>query len=98
MGTINWSTEWWHSLLWVLGVFVAVVIGFFGVGWLLIRRTRWARQFWRISSMYFRPYRRSFLAWRPILTVALLLLLTVAGVRLDVVLSFSNNGLFRSAT
>jgi putative ATP-binding cassette transporter len=91
---INWSTEWLKSLLWVLGVFAAVVIGFFLVGWLLIRRTRWGRQFWRISGIYFRPYRRSFLAWRPILTVLLLLLLTVAGVRLNVILSFSNNGLF----
>ena len=32
--------------------------------------------------------------WRPILTVALLLLLTVASVRLDVVLSYSSNGLY----
>lgn len=44
----------------MLGVFVAVMIGFFEVGWLLIRRTRWARHLWRISGMYFRPYRRSF--------------------------------------
>ena len=32
--------------------------------------------------------------WRPLLTVALLLLLTVASVRLDVVLSYSSNGLY----
>jgi putative ATP-binding cassette transporter len=94
VGDINWTTEWLTSLLWVLRTFVLVLIGFFLVGWLLIKRTKWGRQFWRISGMYFRPYRRAWLAWRPVLTVALLLLLTVAGVRLDVVLSFSNNGLF----
>ncbi len=94
MGDIDWSTEWLTSLLWVLRTFALVVIGFFLVGWVLIRRTKWGRQFWRITGMYFRPYRRSWLAWRPVLTVALLLLLTVAAVRLDVVLSYSNNGLF----
>jgi putative ATP-binding cassette transporter len=94
VGQINWSTEWLTSLLWVLRTWAVVMIGFALVGWILIRRTRWGRQFWRISGMYFRPYRRGWLAWRPILTVAVLLLLTVAGVRLDVVLSFSNNGLF----
>jgi putative ATP-binding cassette transporter len=94
MGDINWSTEWLRSLLWVLRTFALVLIGFFLLGWLLVRRTTWGRQFWRISGMYFRPYRRSWLAWRPILTVAALLLLTIVGVRLDVVLSYSNNGLF----
>src|SRR6476646_5092310 len=94
MADINWSTEWLTSLLWVFRTFVLVLIGFVLVGWLLIKRTHWGRQFWRISGMYFRPYRRSWLAWRPIMTVALLLLLTVAGVRLNVVLSYSNNGLY----
>jgi vitamin B12/bleomycin/antimicrobial peptide transport system ATP-binding/permease protein len=64
------------------------------VGWFLIRRTRWGRQFWRLSGMYFIPRGRTWLSWRPILTVALLLLLTVAAVRLDVVLSYQGNGMF----
>ena len=62
MGDIDWSTEWLTSLLWVLRTFALVVIGFFLVGWVLIRRTKWGRQFWRITGMYFRPYRRSWLA------------------------------------
>ncbi len=93
MPSVNWSTEWLNSLLWVFGVWVLVVIGFALVGWFLIRRTRWGRQFWRLSGMYFIPRRRGWLAWRPILTVALLLMLTVASVRLDVVLSYQGNGL-----
>jgi putative ATP-binding cassette transporter len=44
--------------------------------------------------MYFIPRGRNWLSWRPILTVALLLLLTVAAVRLDVVLSYQGNGMF----
>ncbi len=93
MPSVNWSTEWLNSLLWVFGVWVLVLIGFVLVGWFLIRRTRWGRQFWRLSGMYFIPRRRGWLAWRPILTVALLLMLTVASVRLDVVLSYQGNGL-----
>jgi vitamin B12/bleomycin/antimicrobial peptide transport system ATP-binding/permease protein len=91
---IKWSTEWLTSLLWVGRVFLFVVIGFVLVGWLLMRRTRWGRQFWRLSGMYFIPRRRGWLAWRPILTVALLLLLTVMSVRLDVLLTFQSNGLY----
>ena len=93
MPSVNWSTEWLQSLLWVLGVWALVVIGFALVGWFLIRRTRWGRQFWRLSGMYFIPRHRGWVAWRPILTVALLLMLTVASVRLDVLLSYQGNGL-----
>jgi vitamin B12/bleomycin/antimicrobial peptide transport system ATP-binding/permease protein len=91
---IDWSREWLTSLLWIARVFLFTVIGFVLVGWFLIRRTTWGRQFWRLSGMYFIPRQRNWLSWRPILTVALLLLLTVAGVRLDVILSYQSNGLY----
>jgi vitamin B12/bleomycin/antimicrobial peptide transport system ATP-binding/permease protein len=91
---IDWSREWLTSLLWIARVFLFVLVGFVLVGWFLIRRTRWGRQFWRLSGMYFIPRGRTWLGWRPILTVALLLLLTVAAVRLDVVLSYQGNGMF----
>ena len=82
------------SLLWVARVFAFTLIGFTLVAWVLIRRTRWGRQFWRLSRAYFIPQGRGWINWRPILTVALLLLFTVASVRLDVVLSYSSNGLY----
>jgi vitamin B12/bleomycin/antimicrobial peptide transport system ATP-binding/permease protein len=91
MESINWSTEWLTSLLWVGKVFLFVLIGFTLVAWFLVRRTRWGRQFWRLSGMYFIPRMRTWLAWRPILTVALLLLFTVISVRLNVLLSFQGN-------
>ena len=96
MENIDWSTEWWRSPIWILGVWVLVMVGFVVVGWLLIRRTGWGRQFWRLSSMYFIPFSRSRQSLRPILVVALLLLLTVTSVRLDVLLSFQGNELFTS--
>ena len=37
MPSVNWSTEWLKSLLWVFGVWALVVIGFVLVGWFLIR-------------------------------------------------------------
>jgi len=91
---IDWSTEWWRSPVWVLGVWVLVLVGFALVGWLLIKGTGWGRQFWRLSSMYFIPFSRTWQGFRPILVVALLLLLTVISVRLDVLLSFQGNELF----
>jgi putative ATP-binding cassette transporter len=93
MESLNWSTEWLTSLLWIARVFLFTLVGFALVAWFLIRRTRWGRQFWRLSGMYFIPRQRNWLSWRPILTVALLLLLTVISVRLDVVLSFQGNDL-----
>ena len=71
-----------------------VVVGFVLIAWLLLKRARWAKQFWRLSGMYFIPRTRGWLAWRPILTVALLLLLTVMSVRLDVLLTYQSNGLY----
>jgi vitamin B12/bleomycin/antimicrobial peptide transport system ATP-binding/permease protein len=91
---IDWPREWLTSLLWIARVFLFTVIGFWLVAWFLIRRTRWGRQFWRLSGMYFIPRQRNWLSWRPILTVALLLLLTVTSVRLDVILSFQGNDMY----
>ena len=94
MEPINWSTEWLTSLLWVGRVFALTAIGFFLVAWLLIRRTVWGRQFWRLSGPFFIPRRGSRDSWKPIATFALLLLMAVADVRLSVVLSYQSNGLF----
>ena len=96
MEQIDWSTEWWRSPVWIGGVYVLTLVGFALIGWLVIKRTGWGRQFWRLSSMYFIPFQRTWIALRPILTVALLLLLTVISVRLDVLLSFQGNALFTS--
>ena len=96
MEQIDWSTEWLTSLVWLARTFALTLVGFTLIAWLLIRRTRWGRQFWRLSSVYFIPRRRGWLSWRPILTVALLLLLTLISVRLDILLSFQGNDMFTS--
>ena len=74
--------------LWVGRVFLFTLVGFALVGLVSDPRMRWGRRkFWRLSGMYFIPRQRIWPSWRPILTVALLLLLTVMDVRLNVILS-----------
>jgi putative ATP-binding cassette transporter len=94
MEPIDWATEWLTSLLWVARVFAFTLIGFLFVAWLLVRRTGWGRQFWRLSGAYFVPRKDDRRSWRPILTFALLLLMAVVNVRLDVIFSYQSNGLY----
>ncbi len=94
MEQINWSTEWLTSLLWLLRTYVITLVVFALVVWLLIRRTRWGRQFWRLSGPYFFPRPRTRSGWRPLLAVALLLLFTLVSVRLDILLSFQGNEMY----
>ena len=94
MEEIDWSSQWWRSPGLGPGRLGPGHGRLRAAGLLLIKRTGWGRQFWRLSSMYFIPFSRSWQGLRPILTVALLLLLTVMSVRLDVLLSFQGNELF----
>jgi putative ATP-binding cassette transporter len=94
MQPIDWASEWWTSLLWVFEVWGYVLVGFVVVAALLITRTAWGRQFWRISGEHFSPDRQDPSSWRPLLRVAVLLLFSVALVRMNVILSFVLNGLY----
>ena len=94
MEQINWSTEWLTSLLWLLRTYALTLIGFTLIAWLLIRRTRWGRQFWRLSGPYFLPRPRTRRGWRPLLAVALLLLTTLMCVRLDILFSYQGNEMY----
>jgi len=91
--SIDWANEWVNSLVWILGVFVAAVIGTALVGWLLLRFTGWGRQFKRLALPYFRPGRDAE-SWQPLIIALLVLLATVASVRLSVLLSYSNSGIY----
>jgi vitamin B12/bleomycin/antimicrobial peptide transport system ATP-binding/permease protein len=91
---VDWSTEWLSSLVWIVGVTLASAVGTALVGWLLVRSTVWGRQFRRLAFPFFSP--RGPEGWQPLITAFLLLLLTIMGVRLNVLLSYSNNGLLTS--
>ncbi len=83
-----------QSLLWIAGAFVLCVVGAFLLGLLLCRRTRFGRQFWRLSGPYFTPRAGDRRSWKPVLTVLLLVLFAVFEVRLSVLFSNNQNTLF----
>lgn len=80
---MNWTQELINSAIWLAQVYVVTLICFGLTVWFLARRTVWGRQFWQLSGDYFAPRR----SWKPILTIALILFLTLAGVRLQVLFS-----------
>jgi putative ATP-binding cassette transporter len=88
---LNWSTEWLTSIVWIVGVGAATAVGCAVVVVLITRFTVWGRQFRRLAFAYFSVRGGG---WRPLLTVLLLLLLTIASVRLSVLLSYQSNGMY----
>lgn len=92
MGTeLDWSTEWLTSALWIVGVFTATALGCAVLVALLSRYTVWGWQFRRLAFPYFSP--RGPEGWRPLISVLLVLLLAIASVRLNVLLSYQGNGM-----
>jgi len=91
---VDWVNELGSSLLWVAGAYVLCAIGSFLLGLLLCRRTKFGRQFWRLSGPYFKPRWGDRRSWRPLLTALLLLLVTVVNVRISVLLSNNSNALY----
>ena len=89
---VDWSTEWYTSTFWILGVTIAAALGSWLIGWLLTRSTVWGRQFARLAFPYFAPSGPE--GWRPLLTALGVLALAIASVRLAVLNSYINSGLF----
>jgi putative ATP-binding cassette transporter len=89
---VDWSTEWFTSTVWILGVTLAAALGSWLIGWLLTRSTEWGRQFARLAFPYFSP--RGPEGWRPLLTALGVLALAIAAVRVSVLNSYINSGLF----
>ena len=93
--SIDWGGEWVTSAVWIVGVFLAALVGSVLVGWLLLRTTVWGRQFRRLVGRYFRPG-RELRSWGPLLLALSLLFMTVAGVRLSVLFSYWANDMLTS--
>ncbi|GAB2641986.1 ABC transporter ATP-binding protein/permease [Prescottella soli] len=87
---IDWNHEAVASLLWTARAFAIAFVCLILVGILLVRYTRWGRQFWSISGSYFTG-RDSWRVWLP---VAAMLFLTVMGVRLTILLSYQGNEMY----
>jgi len=90
--TLDWGNElltsvWWIAKAWVIAAVATLVILV-----LIYRFTVWGRQFWRVTGDYFRGP-ESVTVW---IWLGVLLLSVVAGVRIDVLLSFQGNDMMTS--
>lgn len=92
--SIDWSSELVNSILWILGVYIAAVIGAALVGWFLTRSTVWGRQFRRLAFPFFQPTRGDLRSWGPLATALLVLLMAIISVRLSVLLSYQSNEMY----
>ncbi|MBD0321884.1 MAG: ABC transporter ATP-binding protein/permease [Aldersonia sp.] len=86
----DWGGELIASLKWILIVFGVTAVVFVAIIAVLFRTTVWGRQFWRVSGDYFvgRDGRKSCAFF------ALLLVLTIAAVRLNVLFTYMGNDIF----
>jgi putative ATP-binding cassette transporter len=89
---MDWNHQLLASLEWLGEAFVLSLLGMSAVVLALGRFTVWGRQFYRISWGYFNPAR----SLLPLTWVALIILMTLFAVRMDVLLSFWNNGFYSS--
>ncbi len=90
--TLDWGNELWTSLVWIARGWAIAAICTLVILVLIARYTVWGRQFWRISGAYFTGV-ESLKVW---LWLAAILLLVIAGVRLEVLLSFQSNDMLTS--
>jgi putative ATP-binding cassette transporter len=90
--TLDWGNEWWTSLWWIAKAWAIAAVSTLVILVLIGRFTTWGRQFWRITGAYFTGP-ASLKVW---LWLAVLLLLVVAGVRLDVLFSYQSSDMLTS--
>jgi putative ATP-binding cassette transporter len=90
--TLDWGNEWWTSLVWIAKAWAIAAVSTLVILALIGRFTTWGKQFWRITGAYFTGP-SSLKVW---LWLAALLLLVVAGVRLDVLFSYQTNDMLTS--
>jgi putative ATP-binding cassette transporter len=90
--TLDWGNEWWTSLIWIAKAWAIAAVSTMVILVLIGRFTTWGKQFWRITGAYFTgPSSVKIWLW-----LAFLLLLVVAGVRLDVLFSYQSNDMLTS--
>lgn len=88
---MDWNDELAKSAWWLLKTFVLCWIVLVPVCFALVRGTLWGRQFWRLAGAYF-SLRRG--GWRTLGALALILLLSLGGVRLEVLLANWSNEMY----
>ena len=87
---LNWQQQLMESAIWLARAFGITAVALGVAAFALARTTEWGRKFWRLAWPYLTPRR----SWRPLLMLALLLLLAMAAVRMTVLFSFWYNGFY----
>ncbi|WP_447982104.1 ABC transporter ATP-binding protein/permease [Achromobacter kerstersii] len=87
---LNWQQQLAESAIWLARAFGITAVAMAVIAVVLARTTDWGRKFWRLAWPYLTPRR----SWRPLLMLALLLLLAMAAVRMTVLFSFWYNGFY----
>ncbi|CAM5204414.1 ABC transporter ATP-binding protein/permease [Oligella ureolytica] len=87
---MNWYKEFIDSMTWVGSAFAISIVLMIVIGYLLIRTTRWASQFWQIAYTYFNPIKNPL----AILNFAVILFLSLFGVRVSVLFSNWYNNMY----
>ncbi|WP_200828140.1 ABC transporter ATP-binding protein/permease [Mycobacterium sp. 3519A] len=90
--TLDWGNELLTSLWWIAKAWAIAAVATMVILVLIHRFTSWGTQFWRITGAYFKGP-DSVLVW---VWLGGLLLSVVAGVRIDVLLSFQGNDMMSS--
>jgi putative ATP-binding cassette transporter len=87
---MDWSKALQDSLAWLAAASGITVVAFAAVAALVVRFTRWGRQFWQLAGPFLHPRN----GWWPTLVFALLLVLSLVSVRMSVLFSFWYNGFY----
>ena len=87
---LNWQQQLMGSAIWLARAFGITAVALGVAAFVLARTTDWGRKFWRLAWPYLTPRR----SWRPLLMLALVLLLAMAAVRMTVLFSFWYNGFY----
>jgi putative ATP-binding cassette transporter len=90
--TLDWGNELLTSLVWIAKGWAIAAVVTMVILVLIARFTTWGKQYWRITGPYFTGP-ESVKVW---LWLAVLLLSVIAGVRIDVLLSFQGNDMMTS--
>ena len=87
---MDWSLELTQSLIWLGQAFLVSLLGLTCAGMVLGRYTNWGRQIHRLTVDFFKlPH-----GFMPLIWLALIVFMTLFGVRVNVLFSFWHNGFY----
>lgn len=87
---MDWHHQLLDSVIWLCKAFVISMAAIACITALLGKFTYWGQQFLRVTWVWFSPVRN----WRPLAILSLLILMTLFSVRMEILFTFWNNGMY----